>query len=437
MRNAIKFRDKAILSAVFLLGCPPVMANIKSRMFTYKFTGLEFIGYYLTQWIDTYMGYPFVVKASVAILILSIFMVILLSVALMIDKYTNSRRERFYAKLKNRYGEVLLKIFADKKNYTDEEVLEMTQFKSEGWKGWRMFYVGQLLVDLKSEVYDEYNFSNVEAVVRVFGLQEFVENEMTFGSFSSRTKSMQLSQFLMINIPESILVQLLNSESHTLRKEVRMFYLWLSDYQPFRFFTDPNVNYEYRPWDSLEVHHLLRARRRANKEIPSLVPVVTNCPDMKLKSCLIREVAYWGTYEDIVKIREYITNDELCYRRAAIECMGIAKFEYAEQSLEHAYSQQTEELKQATLYTILRIRSGKALPFYVGAYGEAGSATTKLAILMCMWWYNDESRDTFEILETTASENDMLLFKEVRAVQEDPTKEMDGSASQPEIALYN
>lgn len=416
-------RNRAIVLAAILVACSPLLANIRSRMFTYKFTGLEFIGYYLTQWMDSYMGYPFVVKASVAVLVLSIFMVIILSFSLMYDKFADARKQRFYQNLQKRYGDVLLDVFSDKHNLTDKEVLERTKFKDEKWKGWKMFFVGQLMTEVKSKVYDDYNFSNVAAAVRVFGLHQFVENELTFGSFNNRVKAMQVSQFLMIDVAESILVRLLNASSHVLRKEVRMYYLWLSEYQPFRFFTDQKVDYEYRPWDSLEVHHLLRARKLSGKEIPSLVPVVSNCPDVQLKSCLIREVAYWGSYEDIIKIRGYITDQETYYRRAAIQCMGIARCEFAEQELEHAYSQQTEDLKEDTLYSILRIRSEKALPFFVGAYGEAGTANAKLAILRCMWWYNAESRETFEILEASADENDQLLFREVRAEDTDPSLE--------------
>lgn len=46
----------------------------------------------------------------------------------------------------------------------------MTNFKDEGWSGWRMFFVGRLMVETKSNVYDDYNYHNVEAAVRVFGL---------------------------------------------------------------------------------------------------------------------------------------------------------------------------------------------------------------------------------------------------------------------------
>lgn len=114
--------------------------------------------------------YPFVVQVSLAVLFFSILMVVFLTPRLAWDKYNNARKEKFYAKLRNRYGDILLKIFADKHNYTDEEVLEMTNFKDEGWSGWRMFFVGRLMVETKSKVYDDYNYHNVEAAVRVFGL---------------------------------------------------------------------------------------------------------------------------------------------------------------------------------------------------------------------------------------------------------------------------
>lgn len=114
--------------------------------------------------------YPFVVQVSLTVLFFSILMVVFLTPRLAWDKYNNARKEKFYAKLRNRYGDILLKIFADKHNYTDEEVLEMTNFKDEGWSGWRMFFVGRLMVETKSKVYDDYNYHNVEAAVRVFGL---------------------------------------------------------------------------------------------------------------------------------------------------------------------------------------------------------------------------------------------------------------------------
>ena len=122
----------------------PALATISNRMYNYEFTGAEYVGYYLLRWVYMFQGYPFVVQASVTVLMFSILMVAFLTVRIALDKYKNSRREKFYRKLKQRYGDILLKIFADKQNYTDAQVLEMTGYKDEGWKGWRMYFVGSM-----------------------------------------------------------------------------------------------------------------------------------------------------------------------------------------------------------------------------------------------------------------------------------------------------
>ena len=69
------------------------------------------------------------VQVSLTVLFFSILMVVFLTPRLAWDKYNNARKEKFYAKLRNRYGDILLKIFADKHNYTDEEVLELVNGK--------------------------------------------------------------------------------------------------------------------------------------------------------------------------------------------------------------------------------------------------------------------------------------------------------------------
>ena len=417
----ISWCKRLIAIAVFVGLCfVPLMAEtISQRMSHYELSGLQYYSYYLSTWLTEYNNYPFVVKVSVSILLFCACSIVFLTFSLLKDKYTDLKRERFYKKIKKRFYDNVLNVSNDKENLTDEEIIERTGITEDDkrkWKGWRMLFIGKLFVEIKSNIYETYNQNNVNRLVNVFGLQIFVENTLTFGRKSYRIQAMRLAQFLMMNLPESILVRLLDSGTHALRKEVRMYYLWLSDYSPFRFFTDKNVNYEYRPWDALEVHHLLKARRKANKEIPSLLPIVSICNDKQLKACLIREVAFWGTNEEVIKMGKYITAKETLYRKAAIQCMGIAKCKKAESVMEDAYPQQTEKLKCETLKTLLNIRSDNAISFFIKAYNTATVRSTKLYVLMCLWLYNKESQEIFCELESTANnEKDLLLFKEVRA----------------------
>ena len=412
---------KKILAIALFVGlcAMPVMAEtISQRMSHFELSGLQYYSYYLSTWLTKYNNYPFVVKISVTILIFCVFSILFLTFSLLRDRYFNKKHAKFYHKIKEKYYDSVLEVSTNRENLTDEEIIEyigITEKDKKAWKKWRMLYIGKLLVEVKSACYETYNFRNIERLVRVFGLQMYIENILTFGRRSNRVQAMRIAQFLMMNLPESILVRLLDSGTHALRKEVRMYYLWLSDYSPFRFFTDKNVNYEYRPWDALEVHHLLRNRKIAGKEIPSLLPIVSICNDKQLKACLIREVAFWGNKDEVIKMGKYITAKDPIYRRAAIQCMGIAKCQKAEILMEEAYPQQTEKLKCETLKTLLNIQSNNSVPFFIKAYSTSTVRSTKLYALVCLWLYSAESKEEFSKLEQSASQEDLLLFEEVRA----------------------
>lgn len=423
LRMFITRKKRLLAIAVFVGLCVSTVYadTIDQRMGRFELSGLQYYSYYLSTWSTTYTNYPFVVKVSVSILMLCAFSIGILTFLLLQNKYIDQKHERFYKKLKKKYYDKLLEVSNQKENLSIIEVTDyvgLTPEDKKRLKGWKMMYVGKLFIEVKSDCYNTYNYRNIEQLVRAFGLQEYIENTLTFGNKSTKGQVMRMAQFLMVNIPESILVRLLDLRANTLYKEVRMYYLWLSDYSPFRFFTDKNINYEYRPWDALEIHHLLRARKKANKEMPSLLPIVSLCNDKQLKACLIREVAYWGTPDEVIKMTKYITGKETSYREAAVQCMGIAKCEKAERILEDAYPQQTEELKVITIMSIHQICSGNAIPFLTKAYKDSTVTSTKFAILMCLWQYNEESKREFVALESLASsDEETLLFKEVRAFE--------------------
>ena len=389
-------------------------------MSRFELSGLQYYSYYLSTWATAYTNYPFVVKVSVSILMLCAFSIGFLTFSLLRNKYLDQKHEHFYKKIKKKYYDKIYEVANEKEDLKIEDVtnrIDLSPEEKKKLKGWKMIYIGKLFIEVKSAIYNSYNYHNIQMLVRVFGLQEFIENTLTFGSKAYRVQAMRMSQFLMVNVPESILVRLLDLRANTLHKEVRMYYLWLSDYSPFRFFTDKNINYEYRPWDALEIHHLLKARKNAHKEMPSLLPIVSLCNDKQLKACLIREVAYWGTNDEVIKMTKYITDKETFYREAAIQCMGIAKCLKAEKILEDAYPQQSEELKVMTITALQQIHSGQAIPFLSKAYSDSTVTSTKFAILMCLWKYSDDSREVFYCLEKTAEGDDILIFEEVKAFE--------------------
>ena len=88
-----------------------------------------------------------------------------------------------------------------------------------------MFALCMLLVNVKNDFYSEamYNFNNVRMIVVVLGVQDFLEKMLMFGTLTQRKNAIQISQFLMLIMSESILVRLLRSSNKILSKEIRMY----------------------------------------------------------------------------------------------------------------------------------------------------------------------------------------------------------------------
>lgn len=409
-----------VLMVTFVMGCLTVSSeSILDRMRTRDIANWQYIDYYLHIFSTQYENYPFVVRTCIVILLVSCISIFCFTILLISQKVKDNRNNWYYNSLYNRYYTKLVDISSTQEDLDYQDVaqrLGVTEKQRQRLrKGARIFMLGRLLMQVKSEYYETYNQANIQQIVRAFGLTEHMEHVFTFGSMAKRLRAMQLAQFLMIDVPESILVRLLNSSSSTLRKEVRMYYLWLCDYDPFRFFEDTSYDYEYRPWDNLEIHHLLRARQRAGKEMPALLPVVTVCRDERLKACLIREVGFWGKPDEIEGMERYFDSNNMAIRMAAIDCMGIARSARAEHRLVEMYPAQPKRVQLHTLEAVMQIDSGNAVGFLVRAWTDCTVMSVKLNLLLCLWHYSDLGREEFARLEHRATGADLLLFGQVRA----------------------
>ena len=411
-------RSGRILSLLFVVFfCLPASAALGHQMRNYEFTGLEYIKYYLTVWWSAFAGFPFVVKVSVLIIVCSIVIIALIALQMVIAMYRDRKREAFYNEIDERYHDVFTEIICSDQHCNKARVRELIGPVPPKWKGWRMLYVGRLITHVKYENYDKFNNPNTQNLITVTGLRNFLEKNMTFGSLSNRLLSMEQVYFLLINLPESILVRLLSSKDSTLRKQVRLYYIYLSDFNPFRFITDENVNAEHRPVDEMELHVLLQARKKNGKEMPSLVPIVERANDPNARAAMIREVAFWGTPQDVQQMFKYIKSRHDTVRRAAIHCVSIARDVRGEKVLMDQFDLLTESLKARAAYAIFRVMSGKAVPFYVEQYKKSKVAITRIKLLLCLKCYSEEGLKAFQALEAAAAtEADRLTFGQVRVL---------------------
>lgn len=384
------------------------------RMSELEFSGLDTLRYYLSVWQNQFQGYPWVVKVSYTILLLCAAGVVLLAVLMLVQHIRYRRRDRFMKKLHKKYYDGFREVCMTERELSESEVRDIIDYEEKHWKGWRMKSLCRFFVNVRESCEDKLVQRNLTTLVRLFNLHVYLEDKLTFGFSSNKVRYLQVVQYLQILIPESVLVRLLNSHDANLSKSVRIYYLWASDYEPFRFMRRQRFYY-YRPFDSLEVHEILKERHALGKIIPSFRPYIAVVDDRYLKSFLIREVASWGTDEDVEAMMPFFTDDEMAYRRAAFACMGERRYEPAEQRMIDSYNVQTEPMRLLLLETLLQIGSGKQADFFVRVYKEAASRVTRYAAIRGLYRYSTAGLLQFQRLKQTAPEQDRLLFEQVEA----------------------
>lgn len=422
------------------------------RMTNLRFTGWDVVVYYFSVWKNLYLDYPWVVRVSYSLLILVVAAIICLCLYMLVLRVIYWRKERFYRRLKKKYYENLLTFLREENELEEADAVEMLDYdKDKKYRGWKMSLVGRMIVEAKKECEDlqrsegdavqTRSFSwansvagsdeqkrmkslahNVNVVARMFGFSEYMEQKLMFGFASNKLRLLQIVEYLQLSIPESIFVRLLNNKNRDLRKSVRMYYLGVSDYDPFRFF-EQDVDADFRPLDSLELHAQLCQRHALGKSIPSFLPYINSISDVNMKAALIREVAWWGSDDDVEAMTAYFTDKDFVCREAAFSCMATRRYEKAEEAMEATYGEQTERLRCSLVRAVMQIGSGHAATFMAEAYDQTASKVTKLCILRCLYAYGTTGRMVFGRLKENASEDEVLLFEQVEAA-DDTTKNL-------------
>lgn len=396
--------------------------HIRDNMGTYEFSVLDYVGYVFTMWYNGYFNYPFVVQASVIVLMLSCVSIVIIAIFGGRDYKLHVYRRNVYQKLYDHYYATFSDIARSGRKITNLELEGKLSFSEENIskrsRNEVMFQMCRLLVQVRAENFtsDKENFVRM---CQVLGIHKFLERMLVFGSRSQRLRALQMAQFMMLDLPRSVLVRLLDSIVPAIRKEARMYYTWLSPSNPFRFFEEDGGHYDWRPWDALEIHFLLEARVQAHKEMPTLPPVVALCHDDDLRACLIREVGYWGNGKEVDEMKKYMDSKNLTICESVVECFAQARATWAEPWLMSVCPRQPEQIRISIMRALFRMKTGYAVPFFLRAWERTKVLNVKLSVLLALYHYNDEGRAEWERLrkEDTVPEEKML-FDQIEAAEE-------------------
>lgn len=389
-----------------------------------EFYDWDIVRYYYYFFIVRFSDYPFVVKMAFTIVLLSGMGITVIITAWAI-KLIKRRKERRYKKriLKN-CDEDLTRILLTKEKIATENVeviIQRVEDKDKTLSRWKAAVWVDYLLDLKSKdpaSSSDHQYTNIQTgnVIRqiftILNLDSYIEYVVHFKGINKRIYILNAAKLLQIEIPESLLSQMLNHKHQNLRKEARLSFMHSSTHNTYRYLEEGR-NIKYTPAIGIELHELFKQHKLQNLEMPAFNAMIEKQSDKMMKAFLILENAYWGSF-DKDSIISLINSPYPECRYAAIVATGILKNKELENALVNAYKNQSEYIKCEILKALYKIKSGLRVGFFLLAYEHALSDMSRETALACLWNYNADSKELFAQLEECATEEEMKILQHVK-----------------------
>lgn len=386
------------------------------------FTWWDSLRYYYYYFEHAYAEYAFVVQVSYfmsVFSVVSIFVMFLIMLSIWERRSRHKRYRRKYAKYHEPRFEQVLNAPT---KLTQAECHDLVQRRpTERLKKWQYREQLGLITDIYERLRQEKTteevrrvfYCNVRVLIAYLGIDVYMEDLLREGVRADRLYIMQVTQQFHLKVAESTLSRLYDCKIAALRKTVRIYYMWMSREDPFRFLEEGYDN-DFVLIDTLMIHHVFAMRRGAGKPLPPLLPYAESCTDENLRATMICEVGWWSSDEEVHEVKRYFnSSNELC-RASAFSTVGQRRYVPLEGELIKAFSQQTEDLRRVVLRSVAAIGSGKAIDFFEKVACQTSSDTTRRCALYCLWHYGPAGKAAFEQLRAADTPERQQVYEYIQ-----------------------
>lgn len=376
----------------------------------------DYMKHYLYSITGFYKELPWAVRTSYSIIQISCLALIILLYILFWDVRRKKSIHNSYIKLKNKYFEKLKDICTQEREMNETEIKDILSINEDSDFSYsEKLLLIDMFLELKMNItINQNSIRNIKNCIKVFRLQEFMEERLIKGKDSEKLKIIQAVRFLQINIADSYITRLINHRDKDLQKAARLYYIISNDEDPFRYMEGKDGNDNFLAWDMLETHQIFEDCRNINKSLPSFIPAMKQVNNNYIVEFFIKETAYWGTDKEMKYLTGYLDSENESIVKSALESISLRKTKGEEEKLKEIYYEQPEKIKRVILFTLLTTSPESSLKFFSEAFDNTSSQLTKRMALQCLWKAGDEGKKLFAAMEEKTDKKNKILFLHVK-----------------------
>lgn len=384
---------------------------------TTVFRGVDVLWYYIYI-ITTFMSeYPWQVRVSYLIVLISILMMLVLMVMFTVQIRRRARHDDEYLHCINTYGETFYDVLSCDHTLSAGQIYEMCDAEPGEFDAFDPAIYVEVLLHVRLQLTDVVYMPNLQQLCELTGAKAVMEQRLKAGRDVTRT--LQFINTLPLRINEGLLSVYINHGNRQIRQLARMSYAISSKYEPYRYVLE-DMNQPSAPWYRIALHRLIGWKYTQHYPMPPLMMMAQQSKNPTMAAFFIEEVSYWGTEHDKEHLPEFFNDERIECRIAAVRAVARLGDASMEDRIIACYSGQPQSVRREMLRAIRSFHTGKQIDFFVEIFRNTPSHTSYSTALECLYDYNEEGRQRFEQLAQDAAPEQLVLFQQIRAMRQLP-----------------
>lgn len=378
---------------------------------TAEFSGFDVLLYWWYT-VKTFLSqYSWQVRTAYSIIFICI--VALLVLMLLFWRQIKDRDEynKHYQTCSNSYYDVFQEILQSAWEYDAQEVLDACDATEDDFDHYDGLLFADLICRIRMELREIAYLPNLQILAEVTGAKRAIELNLSKGK--NVNKCLQLVCTMPLVINEGLLSLYTSNKDGRAMQLARLANMIVNTAEPFScLLTD--MNEAQAPIYRINIHRIFAWRNAQDMMVAPILMLAQTCKNTEMASFLISEVAYWGTPEEKSHLVDFLSDERIPCRMAAIEAMSQLLIPETEDLLYNSYDVQPQEVRRAILKALVHFHTGKYTEFFANIFNTAPSHISRINALECIYTYTPESKEYFEEMYKNCREKDKLMFDQVR-----------------------
>lgn len=375
---------------------------------------MDTIKFYLYYLDSLFIGYPFVIRMTVSLimLLISLYLIAMIRIVVTVRKRKrdNARREN----ISERFGEKLRTVLLTKQKMSFFEIKDLLNPHDTVFKNWEKRYITDLVIQSKEK--PSFNDHNYTHLLEIFPLLEFWEKKLQKDNLGESKNAIRILDQIREGITGSLFSKKINSNEPSLRKHVKSEYLKYASNDAFKFLEN-NFDKDFNGLDGVRLHDSLKERDAA-RPLPLLTKWLKNSEKESYQSFIIKEIGYFEQKAAAPYLVEFFkTTDSVLVKAEIANTLGILKYEEATTVMAEEYPYNTTLVQEAIIDMMGELRTKKAFDFLKEIYPQTQNNETVIKIIKNLYKIDKRKTHTFiQKSAPTSFEKETLAYIKHNAV---------------------